>query len=135
MKLQPRSQRDMPWWQQCSVEDFRRHIKRLSESEIESLLAEINGAIAMTNGVASDTSKDPDWRRRARSALSFQVEKRSILIAYKSELEGCARIRQKTERQALIDRAKILMAEGDDRGALLLVLDWIDGFGRRGSEI
>jgi len=123
--------RDRDWWAKLTSEDLQDEVRAMTTRENEALISELNAAIASTGGVVTDQGADPDWRERARRALTHQRRARAIVAAeLKSRLDEAA-VEMRANRERIVARAKDLVAENNLPGALMLVLEWIEGFGKK----
>lgn len=72
-----------PWWANTKVEDFRTRVNDLPLDVLPALVNELHGAISSMQAQLETRGREDhfDWWTRARAALGFTVEKRSIVRA------------------------------------------------------
>lgn len=119
-----------PWWQMCTVAEFQERIEALSPNESVALLEDMKAVIVKTSSMVQDSNADEDRRHRAKHALAFMAEKRSMLKASIHRRESRASSDKSEKRVLMVAEARRLAAHGDTVGALFLVLDWIEGGSR-----
>lgn len=127
----PRSWRE--WWRDASKESFAELIEDEDTRELEALLAEIKGTIARAQSNAQDTRKMRDERRSAEIAVSYMIERRQAVVAELSRRNAAGAAANTDARERVLSSAREHLDAGDTAGAVRLVLDWIEGFGRRGK--
>ena len=72
-----------PWWANTKVDDFRARVNDLPLDELPALVNELQGAISSMQAQLETRGREEhfEWWTRARAALGFTVEKRSIVRA------------------------------------------------------
>lgn len=131
IEVQQRKHSAKPWWQVCSDEEFKRRLAEQSREENETMIAEMNGTIAAISVVVQDKTMDPGKRSRARYALSYVVKRKGLLLTRVTQMNEASKGSMKRQRDEVVQLAREKVKDGDLAGALTLVLDWIDGFGRK----
>lgn len=128
---------EKPWWAKAHKSEFRRVILGMSQEQLELLASEMKGSIsaiqAQLEANAIDRSQggrghpDPSWEQSARMALGLLSEKKSSLSAELNRRGTTARAERQHERQRRLSDARRLVASGDLAGALLAVVDLLEG--------
>ena len=71
-----------PWWQTIrDINEFRRRLEDLSDTELLNVHSEIKAGIAVTQSqLAARDGVSDDWRKRATMAIGFLTEKRAAAL-------------------------------------------------------
>jgi hypothetical protein len=124
------------WWQECGIDEFRQRCMAMTRSDLTDVVTEINGSIAVTQTVVSDVNADPERRRKARYALGFMIEKRSLtgrlLNEHCRKSAGKKEVRlvqheEKRERMAeFLRQARAAADDGRVADAILRLIDALE---------
>jgi hypothetical protein len=122
---------ETPWWRVCDLAEFERRVQAMSDVEFSELAARIRAAAkAFAVQLQGSRDDDPAWRRRAKMAFSYMVEKKA-LIANEEHRRHQAKNKTSQEvrterRRALLKAATELNEAGDVAGAIRMLIQFLD---------
>ena len=137
VEVVPRSSvtnREVLWWHTCTVPEFRERVAAFTQSERETLLAEIKAKLAVIEAqlcAGFGGKGHAGWRQKAVLASGYYTEKKMILLGLVqagntgSQGEKKARF---AERDRQIDLARQCHAAGDLSGAVAALIASADAF-------
>lgn len=128
--------RDREWWAQCSPEELQHEASMMPLGELQATVGELNAAISSTATVVSDPQMtDTVWKDRARRALAHQRKARSIFAAEVKSRQDQRAAEKREDRQRIVAQARDCVADNNLTGAVMLMLQWIEGFGQKDPSV
>ena len=121
--------RSSKWWLECDGEELLEAMRGMGVDELEGLIALMN-AEHVAWKEASITGHETAMRR-ARSHVTFILSRRALVVQELKVRKVRERHALDTERKQLVSDARGALERGDTLAALDLVLNWIEGFGRK----
>lgn len=118
---------EKPWWQQGTPKAFRERMTALALPELEALIGEIGGALAVIHGQIAAGDRDDEWLGRARQAQGFITERRAWVRAELQRRNEARRTRNVESKREYLTAARERLNAGDTAGAVAALLDLLEG--------
>jgi hypothetical protein len=122
-------QHSVPWWHGLDTDEFTVRIHALPHRDLEHLLGDIRGRLAMVVAQieTSQNNPDRDWKNRAIRARGHLVERKRIVAAAVCASNERRRGVKEERKSELIADAREHLAESRIAEALSIVFDLLEG--------